>query len=88
VRGRLLLILLFLLAVFLGGEGISFYTDWLWFREVGYQTIFARILTTQILLSASFGLATTSTPNCARCLISASMTRRIPPLSACAGTPT
>ena len=56
MRGRLLLILLFLLAVFLGGEGISFYTDWLWFREVGYQTIFARILTTQILLSASFGL--------------------------------
>ncbi|HLC27325.1 MAG TPA: UPF0182 family protein [bacterium] len=56
MRGRLLLILFFLLAVFLGGEGISFYTDWLWFREVGYQTIFARILTTQILLSASFGL--------------------------------
>ena len=36
----------FLLAVVLPAS-ITFYTDWLWFGEVGYQDVFARTLTAQ-----------------------------------------
>jgi uncharacterized membrane protein (UPF0182 family) len=34
-----------------------FYTDWLWFREVGYEQIFVRSLTAQSLVTVSAALA-------------------------------
>ncbi len=35
----------------------SFYTDWLWFRQLGYQTIFMTELMTKATLGLVFGLA-------------------------------
>ena len=35
---------------------VSLYTDLLWFRSVGYSTVFSRRLTTQVLLFFVFGL--------------------------------
>ena len=47
---RLPLILLLVAAVFLVPSAVHFYTDWLWFGEVGYQGVYARSLTTQSML--------------------------------------
>ena len=47
-------ILVLLLVVFLGPSLIGFYTDWLWFGEVGYQHVFSTMLRGQ----ASLFLAT------------------------------
>jgi uncharacterized membrane protein (UPF0182 family) len=43
VAGALLIVLLFLL----GPSLLRFYTDWLWFGEVGYQHVYATTLRTQ-----------------------------------------
>ena len=34
---------------------VGFYTDWLWFSEVGYRTVFSRSLTAKLLLGVSGG---------------------------------
>src|SRR5688572_29359180 len=44
---RLLVLLPVLLLVFAGPSLIRFYTDWLWFGEVGYQSVFATMLRSQ-----------------------------------------
>ena len=56
---RLVLLALGLL-VFLGGPSLlRFYTDWLWFGEVGYQQVFLTMLRSQgALFSLSFIFAT------------------------------
>jgi uncharacterized protein len=33
----------------------GFYTDWLWFQEVGYKTVFSTILTTKVLAGLAAG---------------------------------
>jgi hypothetical protein len=33
-----------------GGQIVGFYTDWLWFREVRFTSVFVTVLQTQILL--------------------------------------
>jgi uncharacterized protein len=43
-------ILAFLLLFVAGPSIVAFYTDWLWFGEVGYQSVYATILRTQALL--------------------------------------
>ncbi len=35
-----------------------FYTDWLWFKELGYQAVFSTTLTTKIALGLTVGLLT------------------------------
>src|SRR5918992_2851906 len=35
----------------------EFYTDWLWFREIGYEQVFVRSLTAQFTIAAIVGLA-------------------------------
>ena len=40
----------------LGGVGVTLYTDLLWFRSVGYTTVFTTELRTKILLFLGFGL--------------------------------
>jgi uncharacterized membrane protein (UPF0182 family) len=47
---RLPLILLLVAIVFLVPSAVQFYTDWLWFGEVGFQSVYARTLTTQSTL--------------------------------------
>ena len=46
------------LALFLAPQLVRLWTDWWWFGEVGYQQVFARTLTTRVLLGgAAFVLA-------------------------------
>ena len=55
---RALIILLALLAFFLGPSLLTFYTNWLWFGEVGYQQVFATMLRTQgTLFTIAFALS-------------------------------
>ena len=35
----------------------GFYTDWLWFKELGYQTVFSTVLTTKLMAGAVGGFA-------------------------------
>ena len=50
----------FLVALFFGvtflGEGVSLYTDWLWFQEVGFTQVFTTTLTLKLVLGLVFGL--------------------------------
>src|SRR3712207_5446047 len=48
--GRFLLVLLAMFVFFAGGPLVRFYTDWLWFGEVGYQFVYATVLRAQGLL--------------------------------------
>jgi uncharacterized membrane protein (UPF0182 family) len=55
---RLLIVAGVLLAAMLVPAAVTFYTDWLWFGETGYQPIFLRTLTAQSQLgAAALGLA-------------------------------
>ena len=47
---RLTLLALLVAVFFLLPSAVHFYTDWLWFGEVGYQGVYARSLTTQSFL--------------------------------------
>jgi uncharacterized membrane protein (UPF0182 family) len=49
----LLLVVLLVIGIPAAAE---FYTDWLWFREVGYEQVFLRSLTVQALITAAVGL--------------------------------
>jgi uncharacterized membrane protein (UPF0182 family) len=50
---RLPLTIVLLVAFFLVPSLVQFYTDWLWFGEVGYQHVFFRALTTKSGLGAA-----------------------------------
>jgi len=39
------------------GQIVGFYTDWLWFREVGFTSVFVTVLQTQVLLGVVTGAA-------------------------------
>ncbi|MGH7769645.1 MAG: UPF0182 family protein [Candidatus Binatia bacterium] len=52
-RGLLLFVLLFFALSI--GQAVSFYTDWLWFDEVGYTQVFTTTLTVKILLALLSG---------------------------------
>jgi uncharacterized membrane protein (UPF0182 family) len=45
--GRFVLVLAFLLIFLAGPSFVRFYTDWLWFGEVGYQFVFLTMLRSQ-----------------------------------------
>jgi uncharacterized membrane protein (UPF0182 family) len=48
--GRLATLAAILLVVLIGPTLIKFYTDWLWFGEVGYQRVYATMISAQGLL--------------------------------------
>ncbi len=56
-RRRLVLTLLFtvFLALFFFPALLSLFTDWWWFREIGYEIVFTRELTTELLLFLGVG---------------------------------
>ncbi|MBI4530943.1 MAG: UPF0182 family protein, partial [Candidatus Latescibacteria bacterium] len=60
---RRLIWFLFIAACFvllsLSSTAVRLYTDYLWFGEVGFRSIFTTILTTQFLLGGIVGLLTT-----------------------------
>ena len=48
-----------LLIIVAGPQLARFYTDWLWFGELGYQFVYSTILRSQgTLFTAAFALAT------------------------------
>ena len=49
-------LLLFLLVVTGIPATAEFYTDWLWFQEVGYQQVFLRSLSVRAVVTAAVGL--------------------------------
>jgi uncharacterized membrane protein (UPF0182 family) len=49
-RTIVFVVLAFLLVFVAGPSLLSFYTDWLWFGEVGYQFVYSTILRTQAVL--------------------------------------
>jgi uncharacterized membrane protein (UPF0182 family) len=56
--GRIAGALIVVLVVMAGPSLLRFYTDWLWFGEVGYQHVFATMLRTQgTLFTATFVIA-------------------------------
>ena len=40
-----------------GGQIVGFYTDWLWFHEVGFTSVFVTVLQTEVLLGVVTGAA-------------------------------
>jgi uncharacterized membrane protein (UPF0182 family) len=55
---RLTVAALLIATLILVPSAVDFYTDWLWFGEVGFQPIYARVITTQsTLFLAAFALA-------------------------------
>jgi hypothetical protein len=58
VRGRVTLLVVIGVAVVLTLEAVPFYTDWLWFEEVGYVPVFIRVAATRGALLIGIGLLT------------------------------
>jgi len=57
-RWRLwLIIALVVLLVVVWPAWAGFYTDWLWFNELGYQTVFSKMLTTKLIAGLVGGAA-------------------------------
>jgi len=50
----LVLVLLFLFVV--GSSLLGFYTEWLWFKSLGYTSVFLRLLNYKLLLGGIFGI--------------------------------
>ncbi|NLN76149.1 MAG: UPF0182 family protein [Armatimonadetes bacterium] len=53
--GPIILAVIALLTIF-GGALVTFYTDYLWFKDLGYQKVFTTRLLTQIKIGVLFGL--------------------------------
>src|SRR5262249_30657694 len=47
------LILLLLVLLFIVPSAVEYYTDWLWFRELGFQGVFLRRINAQLLVFAA-----------------------------------
>jgi uncharacterized protein len=54
LRAPLLLLLVFLITGI--PAAAEFYTDWLWFQEVGYEQVFLRSLTVRAIVTAAVGV--------------------------------
>jgi uncharacterized membrane protein (UPF0182 family) len=55
--GRLALVFVLFVALFISlSNSLALYVDWLWFGEVGYQSVFTTILFTQASVGGTFGL--------------------------------
>jgi hypothetical protein len=52
---RLTTIAVLLALLLLGPRAVTFYTDWLWFVEVGHQRVFLRMLETKLAIGALAG---------------------------------
>jgi hypothetical protein len=58
IRFRWILILFAALLLFIFWPAFaSFYSDWLWFRELGYEMVFSTLLLTKLVLGTIAGLA-------------------------------
>jgi len=55
-RFRLLVIVIVAIVLLLWPVWAGFYTDWLWFQELGYQRIFSTVLVAKLILGFAVGL--------------------------------
>ncbi len=55
-RWLLIVAVLAFIALFAWPAWAVFYTDWLWFQALGYQTVFSTVLVTKVTLGLSAGL--------------------------------
>ena len=53
--GWVIAIVIFAILIF-GGALVRFYTDWLWFGEVGYRSVFWKVFTSQLQLGLVTGI--------------------------------
>jgi len=55
------LFLIVLLALFFGtSKATGIYVDWLFFREVGFEKVFTKVMSTQVTTGLAFGLRSVS----------------------------
>ncbi len=52
---RIIIIVLIIVSIPLGSVLARIYTDWLWFNEVGYQSVFLKIILTKLLIGFGAG---------------------------------
>ena len=58
LRGSLMLIIIVAFALLsMVGQILGLYTDWLWFREVQFTSVFLTVLRTQVILGVVTGAA-------------------------------
>ena len=56
--GRLAVLFVLFFALLLSlTNSLALYVDWLWFEEVGYQSVFVTLLSSQVLVGGAFGAA-------------------------------
>ncbi|MEW6189510.1 MAG: UPF0182 family protein [Actinomycetota bacterium] len=55
-RIKWILILILALILLSLGKAAGLYTDWLWFKRIGYASVFLKILSTQVLLALLSGV--------------------------------
>ncbi len=55
-RVRTSFLVLFFFAIISISAAVGLYTDLLWFREVGFQTVFWKVLSSRVILVGAFGL--------------------------------
>ncbi len=55
-KGMVGLLILFFILASVGGQLVTLYTDWLWFRAEGFRSVFVQILTSKIWLGVIVGV--------------------------------
>ena len=55
-RWLLIIVAVAFITIFAWLPGVVFYTDWLWFKDLGYQTVFSTMLVTKVTLGLTVGL--------------------------------
>ena len=55
-RWLLIIVAVAFITIFAWPPGVVFYTDWLWFKDLGYQTVFSTMLVTKVTLGLTVGL--------------------------------
>ncbi|HEV2666634.1 MAG TPA: UPF0182 family protein, partial [Blastocatellia bacterium] len=55
-RWLLIIVAVAFITIFAWPPWVVFYTDWLWFKDLGYQTVFSTMLVTKVTLGLTVGL--------------------------------
>ncbi|OGP50445.1 MAG: hypothetical protein A2Y79_05990 [Deltaproteobacteria bacterium RBG_13_43_22] len=55
-RPILTLVLILLVLFIIGSSLLGFYTEWLWFKSLGYTSVFLRLINYKLLLGGLFGI--------------------------------
>jgi uncharacterized membrane protein (UPF0182 family) len=53
---KITLIVIILVLIVFGGTLVTLYTDWLWFKDLGYSIVFSRAILTRVIMTLAFGV--------------------------------